>query len=162
MYEFPPFFTRQPNEDTWRLQLKLWMDVVHAWCVEHNEFRVTSTSPLFRNERIDRTLNSDTAELVLAELCRCGRAERNGAAVLVYRRQPQELAAALTQWARSTGHESAVLTFYELSEGELPGLTEFAGADKMLLTRVAEALAKRGEAVAMKEDGECVGLKLTL
>lgn len=162
MYDFPPFFTKQPNEDTWRLQLKLWLDVVHDWCVKNNDYHVSSTSPVFTNTAIDRTLNSDTAELVLTELCRSGRAEKSGTGVIVYKHLPRDLAAKLVDWARETGHEKAVFTFYELGEGELPGLTDFVGADNLVLTRVAEILAKSDKAVPMKEEGEYVGMKMTL
>lgn len=164
MYEFPPFFTRQPNEDTWRLQLKLWQDVVYKWCLANNEWRLTPSADVFTNKRIDRTLNIDAATHVLTEMCRKGVAEKleNNETFLVFKHTPADLATELRQWARETGHETSVLTFYELSEGELPSLEKFINADDITLKRVAEVLERRKEGVAMKEEGECVGIKITL
>lgn len=56
-YNFPPFFTIQPNDEVRMMQLKEWRDIVIKW---HEANAKTSMSvldwPLFENKRIDREL----------------------------------------------------------------------------------------------------------
>lgn len=160
IYEFPPFFTRQPNEDTWQAQLEQWQRVILAVCAHERQWDVSATSKVFANPRIQRELKPSVASTVLETMVKQGQAERTKTGVYVYAQKPAELAAHLTQWSKATGHSQTVLTIYELTEGELPGLDAFKDLDNKLLVRVVETMARRGDAAPIKENGEIVGLKL--
>jgi len=161
IFEFPPFFTRQPNEDTWQAQLEQWHRVIHAFCAHDRVWEVSPTSKMWRNPRIQREVKTSIAEIILDAMVKRGLAERvKGSLVYVYAQKPEELAAKLKKWAQSTGHSGTVLTFYELTEGEHPGLAEFADLDGHLLKRVVEVMSRRGDAAAIKEEGETVGIKM--
>lgn len=161
IYEFPPFFTKQPNEDSWKSQLLKWHRIVTEFCKFSGKWQVSYSSPVFANLRIQRQLPPEAVKLVLDDMVASGNAEQLGPSeVYVYAAKPSELAYELKQWAAATGHDGSVLTFYELQEGEIPGLERFKGIDSLLLKRLVKVLVKRGEAVGLSEDNEMVGLKL--
>ena len=51
VYNFPPFFTLQPNETTRRKQFGLWKDVL----ISNRVFMITKSNPVFHNLKINRT-----------------------------------------------------------------------------------------------------------
>ena len=61
-YEFPPFFTIQPNSDTRAKQLDAWCDLVlgyHRSSKSHVlDVNEALSSPLFYNENINRILDA--------------------------------------------------------------------------------------------------------
>lgn len=161
IYEFPPFFTKQPNEESWKSQLLTWYRIITEFCRASGKWQVSHSSPVFTNTRIQRQLPPEAAKLVLDSMVESGIAEQLSASeVYVYAVKPSELAYELKQWSAATGHDGSVLTFYELQEGELPGLERFKGIDSLLLTRVVRVLVKRGDATGLNENNEMVGLKL--
>ena len=59
-----------------------------------------------------------------------------------------------------TGQKNAVLTLYELSQGDLSSTEEFREMDPVLLRKVLQILVKRGVATIFKgADGEETGVK---
>ncbi len=52
--DFPPLYTLQPNETSRRKQFGLWRDILRV----NNLFIITKTSPIFRNDKIHRMLNT--------------------------------------------------------------------------------------------------------
>ncbi|XP_022798376.1 vacuolar protein-sorting-associated protein 25-like [Stylophora pistillata] len=71
-YNFPPFFTLQPNLDTRRKQIAGWCDLVLAFYKHHKSYILdvteAQTSELFFNKKIDRKLSLETINLILEEL----------------------------------------------------------------------------------------------
>lgn len=60
-YEFPPFFTLQPNTDTRRKQIEAWCDLVLTYHRTTKTYvmdiqEAAQSSPLFNNAKIDRIL----------------------------------------------------------------------------------------------------------
>jgi len=62
-YSFAPFFTIQPNVTTRSKQLELWANIICSYCEDKRLFALdisdASKSELWRNNDIDRKLNSD-------------------------------------------------------------------------------------------------------
>jgi hypothetical protein len=56
MAQFPPFYTKQPNADTWAKQQELWIDYVTSYCRHHKVFQlpVDSKQKPFCNQEIQR------------------------------------------------------------------------------------------------------------
>ncbi|KAI0009366.1 ESCRT-II complex, vps25 subunit [Xylariaceae sp. FL0662B] len=154
-YHFPPFFTRQTNLTTHHSQLEKWSSLILAYSRHHRLYRVSASAPateeLFHNRRLGRRLGLADAREVFDFMRRNGRAEyvngdSAGDVVWVYWRTPDEWAALLEAWVDETAQKGAVLTLYELREGEGTRGTEFHGIDPELLQKALQVLVKRGKA----------------
>ncbi|KAJ2770137.1 hypothetical protein IWQ56_002279 [Coemansia nantahalensis] len=156
IHSFPPFFTRQPNEDTWKEQRRLWCDLVVAFCRHHRRSALAVAEavnePPFSNPRIRRALRVDTLREVVDELVSQGHAAWTGPkgsardTCLVFWRKPEVWAAMLHQWAADRGLCNTVLTLYELANGDDTADQEFHGLDYATLRRSLEALQSQGRA----------------
>ncbi|KAF3359705.1 hypothetical protein VdG1_01903 [Verticillium dahliae VDG1] len=92
---------------------------------------------------------------------RDGRAEtvaRDGDAVWVYWRTPEEWAALVEAWVDDTAQKGVVVMLYELTEGDTSIGTEFHGMDPDLLLKALQVLAKRGKAQVFGQD-DSLGVK---
>ncbi|EMR70493.1 putative vacuolar protein-sorting-associated protein 25 protein [Eutypa lata UCREL1] len=75
-YQFPPFFTRQPNATTRHSQLEKWSTLIQGWARHRRLFRVSvAEEELFHNRRLGRRLSPADAREVLEFMRREGRAE---------------------------------------------------------------------------------------
>lgn len=79
---------------------------------------------LFHNKKLNKRLSLSDAREVIEFMRRDGRAEYvgggtgDGDVVWVYWRTPEEWASLVEAWVEETGHKGAVVTLYELIEGE--------------------------------------------
>ncbi|KAH9907398.1 ESCRT-II complex, vps25 subunit [Xylariomycetidae sp. FL2044] len=69
-----------------------------------------------------------------------------GDVVWVYWKTPEEWADLVEAWVEDTAQKGAVLTLYELTEGEGTRGTEFHGMDPEILQKALQILVKRGKA----------------
>ncbi|KAI1662094.1 ESCRT-II complex, vps25 subunit [Daldinia decipiens] len=171
-YHFPPFFTRQTNLTTHHSQLEKWSSLVLSYARQHRLFRLslsydgTPYEDLFRNRKLGRSLRLSDARQVFEFMRKEGRAEpvatgtgtgnanananANGGPAgdlyWVYWRTPEEWAALVEAWVDETAQKGAVLTLYELTDGEATRGTEFYGLDPDLLQKALQVLVKRGKA----------------
>ncbi|CRK19996.1 hypothetical protein BN1708_003273 [Verticillium longisporum] len=185
-YSFPPFFTRQTNLTTHHAQLEKWSALILAYTQHHRIFKLTppsaassstaaadpsllpttansthNTDDLFHNKTLNRRLAPADAREVLDAMRRDGRAEtvaRDGDAVWVYWRTPEEWAALVEAWVDDTAQKGVVVTLYELTEGDTSIGTEFHGMDPDLLLKALQVLAKRGKAQVFGQD-DSLGVK---
>ncbi|KAI1861681.1 uncharacterized protein JN550_010751 [Neoarthrinium moseri] len=177
-YHFPPFFTRQVNSTTRHSQLEKWSSLILAYCAHHRLFRLSlsgsssgATEELFHNRALGRRLGLADAREVLEFMRREGRAEwvsggsggsgggdgagdGGGDVVWVYWKTPEEWARELEGWVDATGQKNAVLTLYELTEGETTLGTEFHGLDPDLLQKALQVLVKRGKAQVFGQEDQ--------
>lgn len=68
-YNFPPFFTPQPNRSTRSAQLQKWSALIQAWCRHHRTFRLSLIeaveSPLFHNATLRKRVSlGDARDIV--------------------------------------------------------------------------------------------------
>lgn len=154
-YHFPPFFTRQVNTTTHRSQLEKWSSLVLSYASHHRLFKLSLSSPqaddLFHNQAINRRLGLSDARELLEYMRHEGRAEWIGSqkdsdVVWLYWRTPDEWARELEDWADATGQKNAVLTLWELTEGEATVGTDIRGLDQEILQKALQVLVKRGKA----------------
>ncbi|KAI0870934.1 ESCRT-II complex subunit-domain-containing protein [Hypoxylon argillaceum] len=176
-YHYPPFFTRQPNQSTRHSQQSKWASLVLAYCAHHRLYKLSLASPstadLFYNRRLDRRLSLADAREVLEFMRRDGRAEfvragagaggssgddSEGDVAWIYWRTPEEWATLLEAWIDETAQKGAVLTLYELSQGEDTTGTEFHGLDLELLQKALQVLVKRNKAQIFGQEDQ-LGVK---
>ncbi|KAE8575745.1 hypothetical protein XENTR_v10003930 [Xenopus tropicalis] len=106
-YNFPPFFTLQPNVDTRQKQLSAWSSLVLSYC-RHNKLYTMNLmeiqeSPLFNNKKIQRKLSLESVQVVLEELKKKGNLEwidKNKSRFLIMWRRPDEWGKVIYQWVR--------------------------------------------------------------
>jgi ESCRT-II complex subunit VPS25 len=142
-YNFPPFFTPQPNTTTRQSQLEKWSSLIQSWCRHHRQYRISLIdaveTPLFHNAALRKRLDLREARAVVDWMTKSEeeggggrRAEwisdagdsslRNGAGQAVawiWWRRPEEWADVLAEWIEGTGQRGTVLTVYELIQGDV-------------------------------------------
>ncbi|XP_014289083.1 vacuolar protein-sorting-associated protein 25 [Halyomorpha halys] len=161
-YDFPPFFTIQPNETTRKTQLAVWCKLVlkyqklsKKYVLDINEVMET---PLFSNKKINRSLSTEGILMVLEALMTTGNAEPSDKARsrwYIYWHKIDEWADIIYSWAQDKGQIDNVCTLYELQTSTN---TEFNGMQHEVLIKVLKNLEKRGCAELVTGD-DFIGVK---
>lgn len=135
-YNFPPFFTPQPNTSTRQSQLEKWSSLIQSWCRHHRQFRLSLIeaveTPLFHNAVLRKRLDLREARAVVDWMSKSEeeggggrRAEwiaesgQGKAVAWIWWKRPEEWADVLVEWVDGTGQRGTVLTVYELIEGDV-------------------------------------------
>ncbi|TXT15685.1 hypothetical protein VHUM_00188 [Vanrija humicola] len=162
LWSFPPFFTLQPNPATQAHQLALWTEIVLGWARHDRVFTVNSDSAdageVFANKAINRKLLPPALKQVLAHMAKEGHAApeppKQAATYLIFWRKPEEWGQMMYDWVSDNGMTGTILTFYDLTDGDLVDTTEFRGLPDPLLRRSLDTLVKRGKAQLLRGEGE--------
>lgn len=169
---FPPFYTLQPNLTTRARQLELWSALVTSYCAHHRLFRLSLSSPpadLFANASIKRSLKPADTRAVLDHMSQPANGPRaewinsttrgeTSNTCYIYWKTPTEWADQIYAFVEDTGQKGAVLTIYELREGESSIGKEWQDIDEALLRKVLNVLVKRGKAQIFGQE-ETAGVK---
>ncbi|XP_015741548.1 vacuolar protein-sorting-associated protein 25 [Coturnix japonica] len=163
-YNFPPFFTLQPNGDTRQKQLAAWCALALAYSRRQRlaamTLREAQDSPLFANRRLQRKLPPDAIQVVLEELRKNGNLEwldKNKTSFLIMWRRPEEWGKLIYQWVSKNGLTNSVFTLYELISGDDTANEEFHGLDEAMLLRALQALQQEHKAeIITLDDGRGV------
>ncbi|CEP17176.1 hypothetical protein [Parasitella parasitica] len=147
MFDFPPFFTRQITESTWKSQAMQWENLILSYARQKRIFRLDlhqATSPgaaqIFENKKINRRLSFETLQDIIEEMTR----------------------KALTDSSQisETGQNNQIVTYYEIANGELAEGQEFFELDIAILSKALNILVKRGNAQIFKgTDQDSMGVK---
>ncbi|GAA5845034.1 hypothetical protein JCM3766R1_004855 [Sporobolomyces carnicolor] len=178
LYSFPPFFTKQPNEQTWQHQRRQWSDLILSYARFTKTFHLslaaaggaidnpeTEFEP-FHNRDLNRTLarpvaleilkdmtlsNPPTVEFISsssAAAAGSGDASKQPTACYLWWKSPRDWSDTIYEWVRATGQTNSILTLYELTEND-PSL-EFYKMPEPLLRRVLDLLQKQGKCQVLK------------
>ncbi|CAO0802805.1 unnamed protein product [Mucor circinelloides] len=173
MFDFPPFFTRQVTESTWKSQVMQWENLILAYTRQKHIFRLDlhqATTPggneIFENKKINRRLSFETLQDIIEEMARKGTAEWEGGSkgpkteALIYWHTPEDWANLIWNWINETGQNNQIVTYYEIAHGELAEGQEFFELDKAILSKALNILVKRGNAQIFKgTDEDSMGVK---
>ncbi|KXS95130.1 hypothetical protein AC578_2886 [Pseudocercospora eumusae] len=169
---FPPFYTLQPNLTTRSRQLELWSALITSYCAHHRIFRLALSSPpsnLFSNASIKRSLKPADIRAVLEHMSKpengpraewiapTSRSETSNTCY-IYWKTPTEWADTIYKFVEETGQKGAVLTIYELRQGESSVGKEWQEIDEALLRKALNVLVKRGKAQIFGQE-ENAGVK---
>lgn len=169
---FPPFYTLQPNLTTRARQLELWSSLITTYCAHHRLFKLSLSFPpadLFHNSAIKRSLKANDIRTVLDHMSQpangpliewiapATRGEQTNTC-FVYWRSLSEWADTIYDWVDETGQKGAVLTVYEIREGEAVQNKEWKDIDEGLLRKILNVLVKRGKAQIIGQE-ENAGVK---
>ena len=156
----PPFYTLQPNTSTRTRQLELWSSLITTYCGHHRIFRLNLSSPppdLFANTTLSRSLKPADVRTLLTHMSTAQGGQtveflpppsktEQANTVYVWWKSASEWADLLYGWVDETGQKGAVLTVYELREGDGVSGREWVGMDEGMLRKVLNVLVKRGKA----------------
>lgn len=163
-YNFPPFFTLQPNSNTKTKQIDAWKTLILDYHKAQKKYLLDITeaqsSPLFSNKAIERKLNLDMVYLLLDELQKQGNVEwldKQRQRCYVFWRTPEEWGKMIHKWAANNGLTNSVCTLYEITNGDDVTNEEFHGIDQGLLKKALGTLENEGLAeLILDEDNEGV------
>lgn len=160
-YNFPPFFTIQPNLETRKAQLEAWRSLILDFCQHHNvhqlHLRDWLNKPPFYNESIDRRLNLESIRLIINSLVEKKFAEwignKDKDTCLVYARPPEQWAEVIYNYVKEQSMQNTILTFYELLEGDSTKDREFHQLDEIIFLKALKVLERAGKAAVIEMDG---------
>lgn len=159
-YNFPPFFTLQPNIATRQKQFEAWRNLVLDYHKFHKQYVLditeSQTSPLFCNKSIQRKLSLDVIYMILDELSKLGNVEwQDGQRqrCYVFWRTPEEWGQMIYKWVSDSGMTNTVCTLFELTNGDDTVNEEFFGLDSGVLKKALQTLEKEGRSELMDFDG---------
>ncbi|KAI9040459.1 ESCRT-II subunit protein VPS25 [Aspergillus affinis] len=177
-YNFPPFFTPQPNRSTRSAQLQKWSALIQAWCRHHRTFRLSLIdaveSPLFHNATLRKRVSLSDARDIIDWMASSSSSSSGGggdedggggkraewvdanhkSVAWIWWRRPEEWAGLVADWVDNTGQKNVVLTVYELLEGEATISQEWHGMDPDVMLRSLNVLVKRGKAQVFGGEGQ--------
>ncbi|XP_071822818.1 vacuolar protein-sorting-associated protein 25-like [Apostichopus japonicus] len=159
-YEFPPFFTLQPNLETQKKQVTAWCDLVLAYHKHHKiytlDVKEAVSSPIFNNSKIQRKLSEEEVTKILDALSAKGNIEwsdKTKTRCMVMWRTPAEWGDLIYKWAIKHGMKNTVCTLYEIANGNDTKGEEFSGLEDWLLSRALKTLQRQQKAELISFDG---------
>lgn len=159
-YNFPPFFTIQPNIETRKAQFEVWRSLLVDYCYHHNLHKLNIRDQLnkapFYNERIDRRLSLEDARSIIADLVSKRFAEwcdSQKETCLIYTKQPVEWAKVIYKYVKEKSLYNTICTFYELLEGDSTVNYEFHQLDEAMFMKALKILEREGKAAVIEMDG---------
>lgn len=161
-YNFPPFFTIQPNLETRKAQLEAWRSLILDFCQYKNihqlSLRDCVNKPPFYNESIDRRLSLESLKIIINSLVDKKYAEWVGNAkdretCLIYSKPPDKWAEIIYDYVKEKALHNTISTFYELLEGESTEGREFHQLDEIIFLKALKILERQGKAAVIEMDG---------
>lgn len=148
-YNYPPYFTIQPVEESRAKQISLWKTLVTRYCEHEKEFVLDLTdskSRLFNNSAINRSLNTEGRQLICGALVSEGLAEWASAEKLkcyVFGKPLRQWADTILRVSREA-FTSNIMTIEDLTSGEDVTGTELEGLPEAIMRRALQILQKDG------------------
>lgn len=160
-YDFPPFFTIQPNDETRRLQMDVWCAIIMDYCRRNKLYELNISEslgrPPFRNDKIGRNLTEESLRIILDEMVKRGRAEwlnvdGQTKQCLIYWLRIDEWADIIKQWVEDKGLNGTMCTLYEITQDEDRSDQQLFALDERILMKALRFLEKDGKAVLVHID----------
>lgn len=187
IYNFPPFFTKQPNKRVHEIQLQSWSQLVAEYCEWYGIWVISKDGvvgdgkrerrhEIFRNETIGRGLKQEFIEEIMEYMVSVDaahwynkdqmnnypkRSEMKKEMAVVLWKSLLWWAEQVARFVQRTGNENSVMTMFELLQGELSRSEPFYGMDEYLMYRVLQTLVSQNRAQLVKdEQGIVMGVKI--
>lgn len=168
IHDFPPFYTKQPHEGTYKAQIEQWINIIlkycefkHIWKLELNESN-GNYQEIFNNKKIERKINDNLLQDVINEMIKLGYCKYINKGdfknILIYWKNINEWSLKLIEWINKSGQNGSILTVYEI-QNNWPN-EEFYGIDDEIIYKVLEKLEKDKKVACIRENNEIVGIKV--
>uniref|UniRef100_T1JMR6 Vacuolar protein-sorting-associated protein 25 n=1 Tax=Strigamia maritima TaxID=126957 RepID=T1JMR6_STRMM len=162
-YNFPPFFTFQPNLNTRKKQVDAWRSLILSYHKFYKQYVLDTTeaqnSPLFYNVELNKSIGKlpvDVIQIILEDLRQKGDCEwidKQKKRCYVYWRTPSEWGKQIYDWVSANGMTGTVCTLYELCNGDDTQGEEFHGINSSVLMKALKILEAERKAEIMSFDG---------
>lgn len=152
VWSFPPFFTKQPNKETYDTQVNEWIKIIHEYCKSCKVWKITRECPVFTNTAIRRQLETSFIEEIFRELERRGGGSIVSDGVYIWWYTLEEWSSRVYEWVEDNGQKGVMMTVFEL-EGQ------FDGMPYDMMEKVLRRLEKQGKVTTVVERDEIVGVK---
>lgn len=169
MYSFPPFFTRQPNAQSWAAQSTTWQQLVLDYCRAHRIFRLEmgeaaiSATEIWSNKALNRRVSAELQREIVDMLVKAGsaiydppptRSAPHPPACFVLWRNLEEWGQIMYADVMARGETNSIMTLFELQQGDAtPSDAEYRDMPIGLLRLALQTLARTGRAQVFKGTG---------
>lgn len=140
IYNFPPFFTKQPNETVFKSQLEKWGEIIVQYCEAGKIWKLDKDDGIFNNKEIDRKASEELVGDIFQYLQDSGKLGMDG---WMWWKSDEEWAEMVRLWVDGNGLVGTVMTLEEIGE-------ELGGMPVEMVGRVVELLQGEGFCVAMQ------------
>ncbi|XP_021955956.1 vacuolar protein-sorting-associated protein 25 isoform X2 [Folsomia candida] len=148
-YNFPPFFTLQPNRETQAKQLSIWIQLIKDYASKTRLFSIDHSHPIFTNTEISRSLTQEGISTIFDEMIRTSQGEYVDASkkdrIFIWWQSKEVWAKVLMQSAEKGGLLNSVATIYELLNDHTP----LEGMEEAMLVKVLKVLEASGKCEVM-------------
>lgn len=126
---------------------------------KHNNqavININDDSELFHNSKINRTLDRETREMLMNELCNSKNAAaigKNTGTYEIYWNTLEEWSNIICVFAVNSGMTNSVLTFFELLNGDDTRNQEFYQLSEQVFMKALKHLESKGKCEVMEIDG---------
>lgn len=160
-YNFPPFFTIQPNLEIQRVQLESWRSLILDFCQHEGIHKLCLrdwlNKPPFSNETINRRLDIGTLKTIIDSLVAKRFAEwvdgKNKETCLIYARPPDQWAQIIYDYVKEKALQNTIVTFYEMLEDDSTKKYEFHQLDELIFLKALRILEKSGKCSVIEMNG---------
>lgn len=190
IYQFPPLFTRQPNQSIRNKQIETWINIILTNCERRKIWTITkqgnmkiidpetqqvTTINIFHNTSIDRFCSPIFINEIWQAMQKQGQLlNRDGKDVnmlinddghgdeefFILWKSLELWANDILDWFERTTQLNKVVTFYEIVSSEDNVNESFYSMPESLLYQILKILIKRGRATMLKEDSKYVAIKV--
>jgi ESCRT-II complex subunit VPS25 len=183
-YDFPPFFTRQPNDDTRRKQFDAWTDLIITYCKSNKIHQLNlsdaQSTELFTNKKINRKCSIELIVEIIDYLVKQKRAEwieshsgssprkskhssddnKEKKSCFIFWNTLDEWARIIYDYANKNALTNSVCTFFELIESDDTKNEQFHKIDKHVFRKSLLVLQSQSKAEIFQiEDESEYGVK---
>lgn len=146
----------QKNADTRKQQFMRWRELILKYAKHRKQaiVNINDESELFVNEKINRSLDKESREMIMNELCNTKNASvvgKNTGTYEIYWLTLEEWSNAIYSFAVNSGMTNSVLTFFELINDYKD--QEFFQLHEQILLKALKQLESKGKCEVMDIDG---------
>lgn len=146
----------QKNADTRKQQFLRWKELILKYARTRKQavINVNDESELFANSKVNRSLDRESREMIMNELCNTKNAAligKNTGTYEVYWLTLEEWSNVIWSWAVNNGMTNSVLTFFELLN-DYPD-QEFYQLNEQVFMKALKHIESKGKCEVIEIDG---------
>lgn len=156
LFTFWPNQSVQKNAETRKQQLLRWKELILRFAKSRKQavININDESELFTNSKVNRSLDRESRDMIMNELCNTKNASaigKNTGTYEIYWLTLEEWSSVINLWASNSGMTNSVLTFFELLNDHPD--QEFYQLSEQVFLKALKHLEIKGKCEVMELDG---------
>lgn len=156
VYVFAELFRIQKNAETRKQQFLRWKELILLFAKHRKQavINIGDDSELFCNSKVSRSLDNESREMIMRELCNSKNAAaigKNTGTYEIYWLTLEEWSNVIYSWASNRGMTNSVLTFFELLNDHPD--QEFHQLSEQVFMKALKHLETKEKCEVMEIDG---------